>query len=269
MTNVKQYVKSLEERKYYLENLIEEKQKAMTNAPEGRLRINEDKIRHRTQFYHCVEGRKANGNYIKRENLPLAYQLAQKEYDKDILLLADKELRMVKQYLKSFSPSAITDKYFKYRESRQKLVVPVEESDESFIRRWESVEYTGKERYATKTEYSTEKGEYMRSKSELIIANMLYHKGVPYRYEYPVRLKGLGTIYPDFTVLRVKDKKTIFWEHFGIMDSEEYREKTFEKMNAYILSGFLPGRDFIQTYETYRHPINVKIIEKIIEEMLL
>ena len=54
------------------------------------------------------------------------------------------------------------------------------------------------------TEYYTYKGERVRSKSEMIIANELFRNNIPYKYELPIELENWNkkvTIYPDFTVL--------------------------------------------------------------------
>lgn len=69
-----------------------------------------------------------------------------------------------------------------------------------------------------------EKGERVRSKSEVIIADMLNRKGISYRYEYPVYLKNVGQIYPDFTVLDAIRRREIYWEHLGMMDDPDYAE---------------------------------------------
>ena len=49
--------------------------------------------------------------------------------------------------------------------------------------------------------YLTYKGEHVRSKAELIIANELYINQISYEYEKPLLLKGLKKpIHPDFTI---------------------------------------------------------------------
>ena len=52
----------------------------------------------------------------------------------------------------------------------------------------------------------TEKGEYVRSKSEKIIADTLTKNNINYVYELPLRLKGYGTVKPDFTVLNKRTR---------------------------------------------------------------
>lgn len=64
--------------------------------------------------------------------------------------------------------------------------------------------------------------EYMvRSKSEVIIANMLSERKIPFRYEVPLFASD-GTFYlPDFTV--TWNGEEWYWEHLGLMEIEEYK----------------------------------------------
>lgn len=62
----------------------------------------------------------------------------------------------------------------------------------------------------------------VRSKSEVIIANMLHERGISFRYERPLRAPD-GTFYlPDFTITwRGADH---YWEHVGLIHDEDYRK---------------------------------------------
>lgn len=83
------------------------------------------------------------------------------------------------------------------------------------------------------------RGERVRSKTEKIIADKLYSMGIPYRYEYPVKIKGYGMIYPDFMLLNISTRENICFEHFGMMDNAEYCEKAIKKIEGYIKSGYV------------------------------
>ncbi len=52
-----------------------------------------------------------------------------------------------------------------------------------------------------------EDAEKVRSKSEAFIADTLYEFGIPYRYEYLVRMVNGELRYPDFTLLKVRTEK--------------------------------------------------------------
>ena len=71
----------------------------------------------------------------------------------------------------------------------------------------------------------------VRSKSEVIIANMLAERDIPFTYE-TLLFAPDGTFYlPDFTITWNGEKW--FWEHFGRMDLEEYRNKAETKRAWY------------------------------------
>ena len=146
--------------------------------------------------------------------------------------------------------------------------MPIQESEEEFISQWESVEYQGKGFHENTPEFFTAKGERVRSKSEVIIADLLNREGNPYRYEYPVQIKGLGKIHPDFTVLNIKERKELYWEHLGMMDDETYAENAVQRIHAYEQNGIFSGEKLILTYETKENPVNQKQIKNIIQHYL-
>lgn len=92
---------------------------------------------------------------------------------------------------------------------RKELLDAVILSDEEYIKQWQSVTYEGKEFMDDEQVIITERGERVRSKSEKIIADKLYLMGIPYRYEYPVLLKGNIKIYPDFTILKIPEREEV------------------------------------------------------------
>lgn len=117
-------------------------------------------------------------------------------------------------------------------------------------------------------EFYTNKGERVRSKSEILIANALQKHQVPYRYEFPIKLKQYGIVHPDFTVLNIRKRKEMYWEHMGMLDEEGYRDYALDKITAYEKNGIFPGDKLILTLETLKSPMNSKIIEKIIDQYL-
>ena len=71
----------------------------------------------------------------------------------------------------------------------------------------------------------------VRSKSEVIIANMLHERGVTFWYERPLKAED-GTLYlPDFT-LQVRGEY-VYWEHLGLLSKPEYKAHWDEKKAWY------------------------------------
>lgn len=118
--------------------------------------------------------------------------------------------------------------------------------------------------YPKSEKFETEKGDIVRSKSELIIANMLHHAGIPYDYERIVYFKNRKWKFPDFTILNVRTGKKYIWEHFGRLDEEKYRTDTMEKIEAYETNGFIQGVNLIMTFETKEKPLNTKHVRDLI-----
>lgn len=80
---------------YKLENIINTTKARLDAAPEGNLRLSKS---HGYVQYYCYEDEKRGGNYITKENITLAQQLAQKSYDEKVLHLAEKGAHKLSDY---------------------------------------------------------------------------------------------------------------------------------------------------------------------------
>lgn len=87
--------------------------------------------------------------------------------------------------------------------------------------------------------YRTDRGELVRSKSEWIIADKLHAAEIDYQYEQPLMLGGIERL-PDFTIVDDDSGVTWYWEHNGLLDDIEYRERWERKLAAYRDDGILP-----------------------------
>ena len=239
----------------------------MQNAPEGNLRISS--LRGKPRYY-CRESKKdREGLFIHADNLKLAEQLAQKAYSIRVSKSAKAELQSIEKYLRLFPDLTVEKIYETMSDARKALVRPLWEPDDVFVRNWLSVKYNGKEFSADTPVLYTDQGERVRSKSEVIIANLLSKYKIPYRYEFPIVLQPLGTVYPDFTALQVRSREEKIWEHFGRMDFPEYAEKTVRKIITYEMNGYRLGENLIVTFETKNNPISIQQVRRIITEKLL
>lgn len=114
-----------------------------------------------------------------------------------------------------------------------------------------------------------ERGERVRSKSEKILADYFYRRGIPYKYEKPLYLKHFGTVYPDFTFLSKRTRKEIYWEHDGRMDDPVYAQSAVRKIQAYEENDIYPGEQLILTFETEKQVLNTREIERLVRRYLL
>jgi hypothetical protein len=106
--------------------------------------------------------------------------------------------------------------------------------------------------YAQNLIHRTEKGHFVRSKSELVIANMLFQSGVDYEYERV--LEGeieQGRLRPDFSFVTA-DGDLVLWEHLGMMQREDYRKGWEWKLKWYETNGFKIGRNLFTSVDDDR-----------------
>ena len=279
----------LRKRVAQLNAVIALKLKALKHAPEGSLNISE--CRGNPQYYHRTRADSTKGRYIASGNQTLAHRLAQKDYDARVLKALKKETRILQTALtqleaESSHTSAVIKIFQNLIPHRRALVIPVTLTDTQYAAAWLSQKYEGKPFEPDAPEYYTARGERVRSKSEVIIADTLSRLGIPYRYEYPLSLKGGGrattagsriqtfcphsslTVYPDFFCLNLRTRREFIWEHFGLMDDADYAAKTVQKLNTYNENGIFPGHNLIITAETSSRPLNTRQIEKLIHAFL-
>ena len=91
--------------------------------------------------------------------------------------------------------------------------------------------------------HRTERGDLVRSKSELVIADKLHARGIDYAYEQPLVLRNGRTRYPDFTIADHARGVTFIWEHLGMLDDQGYRARWEGKRAEYLACGIGPHED--------------------------
>ncbi len=239
----------------------------LKNAPDGVLRITErNGIK---QYYQRKNSKDTVGKYIRRNNQSLAIKLAQKDYDKKVLLEIQRELQVIDTFLNTYNTKSIENVYDSLLTNKKELVHPLILDDNMYKQRWLSEEYFHAGFKEDSPEYYTENGERVRSKSEIIIANKLWQMGVPYRYEYPIEVSFHLVFHTDFYCLNLRTRKEYAWEHFGMMDNPTYANNAIKKIEAYEKAGFWLGSNLIATFETSENPLNIKILEKTIQNYLM
>lgn len=71
----------------------------------------------------------------------------------------------------------------------------------------------------------------VRSKSEVIIANMLFERDIPFWYEKPLYARDGSFYLPDFTITWHGEE--YYWEHLGLLEQDKYRVHWEEKKAWY------------------------------------
>ena len=259
----------LTERKKYLKRIISRLENELTNAPEGKLRFSRRGRDGYTCYFCCTEPGDTTGKYIKKRDRSLAAALAQKDYNIRVAKAANKELTLIDNLMKYDSVQKAEQVYSALEEPRRTLIRPVWLPDDQYAEEWLKRDYDRKSFSEDIPEYYTNNGIRVRSKSEILIADSLERNHIPFLYECPLYIKGLGEIHPDFTVLNLKERKEYIWEHLGMMDDPGYAENALERLEKYMLDGYFLGKQLIISYETSTHPINTRLINKLIRTYLL
>ena len=206
-----------------------------------------------------------NGRYLPLSEKDRAFNIVKGEYYGKLKETLEDKLKFYEKGMKFLQETKLSEIYRKLGKGKQGLVQPFELSDEQYRALWEQCEYDGKGFDETATEIYTERGERVRSKSEKIIADKLYRENIAYRYEYPLKLSNGVVVYPDFTILDEIRRRNIIFEHFGMMDNEEYANNAISKMQMYAKEGYVLGDNLFVTMETSTRPLDSRMLDGIVE----
>ena len=180
------------------------------------------------QFYHVTDPKDTHGRYIRKEQIDLVKRLAAKGYASRLRRRATRELRVI----------------------------------------WEREEFVSNSFHPEEKKYETHRGEMVRSKSELLIANMYAELGIPYRYESELVLKDGGRMFPDFTLFDTRRRRLIYHEHFGMMDDSDYRDNAIRKIERYQKNGIFLGINLIATFEGRNTSLNISELNRLILSLI-
>lgn len=122
--------------------------------------------------------------------------------------------------------------------------------------------------------HRTSRGELVRSKAELAIAEKLIAMGVRYVYEQPLQLGG-KTRWPDFTIEDDDSGVIYYWEHLGLLSDPAYASRWAAKRAAYLADGVQPlaatdagNRILIETRESEGSGLDMLEIERLAKIVL-
>ena len=204
--------------------------------------------------------------YIPKKHREYAQQLAYKRFLLEKQTECKKELYALELYQRhAVGENKKSDRFLSEDPAYQELLCPFYQmvTQEELI--WSDTSYPKNPNYPEQLKYKSCKNEYVRSKSEALIAMNLYMEKIAYRYECELKI-GKAVFYPDFTILHPKTNNLCYWEHFGMMENETYRENAYNKLKLYGQNGIIPSINLITTFETKSHPIDSGKIQQIVKE---
>lgn len=242
----------------YLIRIKERIQKQLENSPEGSLATHYSKGY--PQYYY--RSKKGSQKYLSKKDYPLVKLLSQKRYNLQVKKQAERDIVLLNSFLSSYSQGSIAALAQEIPEDKAGFVSAIIDSDEVFARKWASEAFPPYP--VDNPRHFSNSGLPLRSKSEVFIANALEKAGLLFRYEAPLRLKNSLVIRPDFCILNPYTRKVVYWEHFGMIDQADYREKMLKKLRDYAANGIFPGENLIITMESGASPLTTLEVDQVI-----
>lgn len=260
------YYEQLILRKQELTNAISKAEHYLSNAPAGNLRIAKKKTG--AHYFNVTVPGDTCGTYIPLKDRKLICDLANKNYCEQLIRKAQEELAGINRILNRKSAGMAEDIYSELNEYRKPFVTPILMTDDEYLTIWENVQFKTNPYRPEDKVYETNRHEFVRSKSEKDIANLLDSMGIPYRYEAELVLNRGIVRYPDFTMLNIRTRENIYYEHFGLMDDSGYRRENLQKIGEYNENGIILGKNLLFSFEAQGCPLNMKNIKRMLREIM-
>ena len=254
----------LDDRYAKMEELVRYLERTLARNQPGRVRV--ARIKGKVYYYQVDNNKDRNGTMIPPSDTGRIRRLVRKAYYEKVYESASAELELLGKLIAKYPKLSAEEIYGNLSEERRSWIDPILLPDDEYAAEWEAKEYKRKIITEGTPFYMTLKGDMVRSKSKQIIADRLYSKGIPYRYECALQLRT-GTIHPDFTILRLNDREEIYLELWEGLDDPERADMLAERSGNYALDGILPGERLFQMYETRRHPLDTAMLDRLIDQV--
>ncbi len=245
--------------------LMEEIKLRLSNLPQGSLQIH---MTNGTQ--RCYKQVETNNTYLTTKDKDFI-SLANKRYLIKIQRNAIKQIRPLENCLMELNRFCSLKSTLEIYEEQPNLIkpylVPLKDTNEDFAQKWQAKKHHTK--WIDRNEaFKTLRGDWVRSKSEVLIADRLFNNEIPYHYEVYLKIDPITSYNPDFLVLNKRTRKTYYWEHFGMMDDPVYCKMALKKLEDYFGAGYIIGENLLVTFESSKYPLNTQIIELMIKSYL-
>lgn len=253
------------------QELIERKadlQRELYRLPVGELICTDSGgYRRYMQRMPATGNRKKEHRYGIKKKPEILSGLVRKEYIEAALSVIDQDIRAVELAAKRYKPIDENSIMASFVEEYPELTNEIY-GNRMDVEAWKNA-FSRIENYHPENLKSTYiDGTGSRSKNELYIASRLDHHGIIYRWDCPTGIPGLYRV-PDFTCLRKRDHKIIYWEHMGMMYDLESRIDNKRKLEEYEDAGIVPWDNLILTYDTPNGGLRADLIEASIYGWLL
>lgn len=177
-----------------------------------------------------------NANYSCRDFFNITYKALvdeeatlTKNLDKCLIINAT-ETELTTEQLENINLETVRKREYKHN-LLDYFVYLLDNFDNSQALHQEIGRYLGVNKHLLGKIHKTESGIWVRSKSEVIIANILFRSNIDFQYEEKLYYNATQWKEPDFTIRH--NDKIWYWEHLGLLGDEQYNENWQEKKQIY------------------------------------
>lgn len=245
-------IRKLTEIRDHLERNIRRNTAELSRLPKGNLIISRNRIK---PGFNWMVSRidpdtgRTTRTYISRKNVQLATELCLKKFLDNQMRLDKKNLKAINEFLSKFDNRMTYCFTGACKSEYNRLLRKARFSMNSSMQDYLDKKYPLRSTYKPEAlRVQTLCGIMVRSKSEAIIADLLYNLGIPFVYE-PVIIVNGKRLAPDFIIMDPITKKEYLWEHFGMLDDPQYVSDAYNKLISYNEIGWRLGINLMVTSE--------------------
>jgi len=246
------------------QKLLDRYLEELAQMPEGT--VSQKSINGKKYYFRCFKkGSQYCQEYIKKSDLELASQLICKQYLTKSIKLLQADIETLKRATKEYKPFFAKDVIGRMVFGDE---IDTFQDKKMMIKEWANSPFEKCTLYPENRIHTSYLGLKLRSKSEALIAGILELNQVSFQYEAKLQL-GENEYFPDFTLMRPKDGKIIYWEHFGMTQSDSYFESMMRKYFNYLRNGIIPWQNFIMTFDNEEGAMDASLIQDILNAFIL
>ena len=187
------------------------------------------------KYYKWYYTDKGKTKYIPKSERKLAEQLVKRKYLESRLRKFKQEEKRIDIYLKQYSLDEFSSYHVEEHPELQKLLSGVYVPLKQELDEWVNASYTNNPKEPQK-----------------------------FRYECLLQIQNVS-VYPDFTIRHPVTGEVYYWEHFGMMDNENYAHNVYSKLQLYQSVGIIPSMQLLTTFETRQNPLDYEYVELLIQ----
>ena len=205
-----------------LENQLQKANQELQKSPQGRL--TREKQGNSFMFFHVMNENNKRVRKAITKDFKTIRALARKAFLQKEITILQSNIHQIKKTLAAYRPISFDGVVTMLPEYIAEYAAEKPSA-------WSDEPYNQSVYMSERKVHTTSRGLKVRSKSELLIAEKLYEHGVRFRYEQILSIGGRDFA-PDFTI-RTRSGKTIYWEHCGMTNNDQYMNAHKRKLEAY------------------------------------